>query len=662
MRFELSDDSLVIVVVFAIYIIGMMAVGILSHRYLSKGTFLKEYYLGNRGLGSWLLALTVAATAASGGSFMGFPSLIYSKGWVMGLWICSYMTVPMMAMLLLGKRLAQAARLSGAVTVSDVFRDRFNSPWLGVTSSLIILIFTAINLVGQFKAGGVLMNEVLQLPKAEATFVDAEVNPQKKLLELNFDLGANGEDRVSTPLPGEGARYLPEKTTVDGEKQTVTVTFLTRASGDTPSEEREVTVYFPAQKAHVPGFSTPVEVGYLIGLCIFAITVVAYTTYGGFWAVTWNDFLQGCVMFIGVVLMVILVLQQVPEFNGKVGLAAATEKLHSIQREGTPAGSLTTGPGPGAFLPFGLALSYFLMWSVMGPGQPSGMVRLMSFKDSVSLRRATILISIYYTIIYLCLVVIFVCARAIFPNEYVEGTGTRGQPDSIMPAMCRHLAHPVVAAILLAAPYSAIMSTVSSFLLMISSSLVRDLYQRMINPDVSERTIKIISYLVTGLVGFVILVCAIDPPTYLQYVIVFTGTGMGCAFLVPMLMGLYWRRATRQGVLASMIGGFVVVFGLHLLGWIDSASQKVLAEHKSEVKLAEEKGESPPEEPATARWLQDNFKWIPNWGAKRPSSFAPLYVGMLDTVFWGMLVSLGLCVGVSLMTRPDERLVAKYFP
>jgi Na+/proline symporter len=309
-----------------------------------------------------------------------------------------------------------------------------------------------------------------------------------------------------------------------------------------------------------------------------------------------------------------------------------------------------------------MALSFFMMWSLMGPGQPSGMVRLMSFKDSLSLRRATMLLAVYYTITYLCLVVIFVCARAIFPDEYVLGTGTRGQPDSIMPAMCRHLAHPLVAGVLLAAPYSAIMSTVASFLLMISSNLVRDLYQRMINPDVSDRTIKIISYLVTGLVGLTILVCSIDPPTYLQYVIVFTGAGMGCAFLVPMFMGLYWRRVTRQGAFAGMIGGFVVVFGLHILGWIDSASQKALAEHKTQVKLAEEKGQTPPEEPAKARWLQDNFKWIPNWGSKRPSSFAPLYVGWLDTVFWGMLVSLGLCVGVSLITKPDERLVGKYFP
>src|SRR5919201_7172565 len=117
-----------------------------------------------------------------------------------------------------------------------------------------------------------------------------------------------------------------------------------------------------------------------------------------------------------------------------------------------------------------------------------------------------------------------------------------------MPAMTRRLAHPLVAGLLLAAPYAAIMSTVAAFLLMISSSLVRDLYQRTFNPDVSPRVIKASSYLVTALVGVVVVVGALNPPGFLQYIIVFTGSGQGCAFLVPMALTLYWPRATRQGV------------------------------------------------------------------------------------------------------------------
>src|SRR5438093_7141541 len=117
-----------------------MALGIISHRFLTRGSFIKEYFVGNRGLGPWVLALTVAATAISGGTFMGFPALIYTNGWIMALWISSYMVVPLTALALLGKRINQVARISGSGTVPDVLRDRFQTPILRLTASVLILL------------------------------------------------------------------------------------------------------------------------------------------------------------------------------------------------------------------------------------------------------------------------------------------------------------------------------------------------------------------------------------------------------------------------------------------------------------------------------------------------------------------------------------------
>jgi hypothetical protein len=51
-----------------------------------------------------------------------------------------------------------------------------------------------------------------------------------------------------------------------------------------------------------------------------------------------------------------------------------------------------------------------------------------------------------------------------------------------------------------------------------------------------------------------------------------------------------------------------------------------------------------------------------DWGARRPDAFAPLYVGGVDPLVWGLAISLLLGVGVSLATRPDPALVARYFP
>ena len=82
-------------------------------------------------------------------------------------------------------------------------------------------------------------------------------------------------------------------------------------------------------------------------------------------------------------IMAVLAVSAVEPIDGHAGLAAATERLRQLN----PA--LVTGPGPANYLPIGLGFSFFLMWSLMSPGQPSGMVRLMAFRDVPSLRRAT---------------------------------------------------------------------------------------------------------------------------------------------------------------------------------------------------------------------------------------------------------------------------------
>ena len=91
----------------ALIVLAVFGLAALSRRLLRSREFLKEYFLGSRSLGVWALALTFAATSASGGSFTGFPSLIYMHGWVLALWIGSYMIFPICTMGLLGKRINQ---------------------------------------------------------------------------------------------------------------------------------------------------------------------------------------------------------------------------------------------------------------------------------------------------------------------------------------------------------------------------------------------------------------------------------------------------------------------------------------------------------------------------------------------------------------------------
>src|SRR5262249_28927088 len=193
------------------------------------------------------------------------------------------------------------------------------------------------------------------------------------------------------------------------------------------------------------------------------------------------------------------------------GLEAATQRL----RETDP--KLLTGPGPKDYLPLGMAVSYFFLWTIGTMGQPVGMVRLMACRDTPTLRRSLFLIGVYYALIYLPLVVTFVFAPALYPTGYLEPSGV------IMPVMALPVtdAWPPVGGLILAAPYAAAMSAVAGFLLLMSSSLVRDIYQRNINPTVSRRLVRSISYATTAVVGTIVTLAALWPPRFLQYLIMF---------------------------------------------------------------------------------------------------------------------------------------------
>lgn len=164
-----QNGSNAALVTFAIYTAAVILLAICSSRLLRGRNFLSEYFLGSRSLGMWAFALTFAASSASGGSFMGFPSKIYSHGWILALWIASYMLMPVLTMGLIGKRLNQIARKTGAITIPDVMRDRFDSAPLGILSTLLLIFFTAFFLVAQFKAGALMLSTLLDdVPLFEA--------------------------------------------------------------------------------------------------------------------------------------------------------------------------------------------------------------------------------------------------------------------------------------------------------------------------------------------------------------------------------------------------------------------------------------------------------------------------------------------------------------
>ena len=603
---------------FLIYMLAVFSLAAFSNKLLQGKNFLSEYFLGSRGLGVWAFALTFAATSASGGSFTGFPSKIYTHGWVLGLWIGSYIVVPICAMGLLGKRINQVARLSSSITVPDILRDRFRSVAFGLIAVSLIVFFMAFNLVAQFKSGSLILKtlvlDVTLFRNASTTvsgwiqgvsFLEG-VDAGYLICLLTFGVAViiyttyGGFHAVvwtdvmqgivmvigvliMLPLAlhlvgksapeGTGAlQYATEQMAhmVPPEKGTATIhragagserivirqgDWLTisadpvrlfrvtkekeiTADGTSVAEVPVLEIMTPSDRERVLG-DEKISVRSDLRIDSESLQMTAYV-FGG-----------------------------EEDRNGNGKLDEGEDRNENGKLDHPQKGLYVTGPGPdpkrmNGFLPLSLAFSFFFMWAISGAGQPSSMVRLMAFKDTVTLRRSIFTVAIYYSMIYFPLVIIFCCARILLP-------GMENEPDRIMPAMAVFLTENIgfgwLAGLLVAAPFAAVMSTVDSFLLMISSSLVRDIYQRNIDPKVQEKTIKILSYVFTLIVGVAAMLGAVNPPQFLQDIIVYTGSGLAAAFLGPMVFALYWPRSNAAGSITGMLAGFGAHLAMYCTGY-----------------------------------------------------------------------------------------------
>ncbi|MCB1233040.1 MAG: hypothetical protein KDN19_22535, partial [Verrucomicrobiae bacterium] len=154
--------------------------------------------------------------------------------------------------------------------------------------------------------------------------------------------------------------------------------------------------------------------------------------------------------------------------------------------------------------------------------------------------------------------------------------GMEVYPDRIMPEMAAHVTElagvPWLAGLLVAAPFAAVMSSVDSFLLLVASGVVRDIYQDTINPDASEERMRKLSHAVTIIVGFLAVLVVLNPPPYLQTLIVFASGGLGASFLMPIVLALYWPRMTADGALLGMISGALTILVLYFAGYLAKGS------------------------------------------------------------------------------------------
>ncbi|WP_172954433.1 sodium/pantothenate symporter [Solibacillus sp. R5-41] len=292
---------------------------------------------------------------------------------------------------------------------------------------------------------------------------------------------------------------------------------------------------------------------YTSALLIFAASVLVYVIIGGFRAVALTDAVQGTIMIIGTVILLI-------------GTVIAGGGVENIMQN-------LVAENPKLVSPFGaegnltpLYVSTF--WILIGLGViglPQIAVRTMSYKDAKSLHRAILIGTIGIGTIMFGMHLIGVFARSVVPGIEIG--------DKVMPIVTLEVLPPLLAGIVLAAPMAAIMSTVNALLILVSSTVVKDIYLNFINPKATEQQIKKRSYWVTTTIGLAVVIFALNPPEFLIWLNLFAFGGLESAFLWSVVFGLYWKKANKYGAISSMIVGLTLyiaidrlsphVFGMH---------------------------------------------------------------------------------------------------
>ena len=292
---------------------------------------------------------------------------------------------------------------------------------------------------------------------------------------------------------------------------------------------------------------------YIPSLFIFAVSVLVYVIIGGFRAVALSDTVQGMIMLVGTIILL-------------VGTIIAGGGMSNIMAE-------LVEINPNLISPFGseqeltpiYVSSFWILVGVGVIGLPQIAVRAMSYKDSKAMHKAIIIGTFVIGTIMFGMHLIGVLARAVIPGIEIG--------DKVMPTLTLEVLPPLLAGIVLSAPMAAIMSTVNALLIMVSSTVVKDIYLNFIKKDATEKQIKNTSLIVTTIIGLAVLLFALNPPDLLVWLNLFSFGGLESVFIWPIVFGLYWSRGNKYGACISMIvgmGSYIVIdrffanpFGLH---------------------------------------------------------------------------------------------------
>ena len=273
-----------------------------------------------------------------------------------------------------------------------------------------------------------------------------------------------------------------------------------------------------------------------VGVVGMGIIVILYCMTGGMKGAMMTDVIQGSLMIATAVVTFIVSIVM----GG--GFSNINHTLQSMNE------AYLTFPGANGYMPWTYYISNIVLWSFFTMGQPHLFTKFFAMKDHKTMFKAILLGT----------------AGMFFSATLIEWAGVNGiasiqnieKADQIIPMILQRGMNPFLASIFLAGIVAAGLSTIDGILVTTTGAVTRDIYQKIINKNATDEAVMSLSKVVTVIIGIVVICFGVFQPGSIFEINLFAFSGMAI-FVVPILFGIYWKKATAKGAIASVIVGII---------------------------------------------------------------------------------------------------------
>lgn len=305
-------------------------------------------------------------------------------------------------------------------------------------------------------------------------------------------------------------------------------------------------------------------IDYKLMMLVGAVIVLIYTFLGGFMAESMTDFVQGVVMIFALVAVLVV------GFSAAGGVSAVVDNARSMpgffeffgiaQPALDASGAQQVANGAPVFGEAGkygfLTIISTMAWGLGYFGMPQVLLRFMGIRKASELKKSRRIATVWVLIAMGAAVFIGIIGRAIYPTALTTATAS----ENIFILISQTLMHPLVAGIMMAGILAATMSSSDSYLLIAASAFSRNIFQGVIKKDASDKLVMLVSRITLLVVAIIGAVIALDENSIIFVVVSFAWAGFGATFGPIILFSLFWKRTTRAGAVAGMVGGAGMVF------------------------------------------------------------------------------------------------------